>query len=103
MAKKNRRPSAKKKSSRISALEENTLALKVHTKELARNAVALAAHTAILQDDRAKRLVYSVLQEPLTLPDTTLLSKLLLDEEALGGTAKEIQKRGVNVDTGLVQ
>jgi putative chitinase len=51
----------------------------------------------------ATLLVYSVLQEPLTLPDTTPLSTLLLDGEALIGTANRIKARGVNVDTGLVQ
>lgn len=93
----------KVKSAQSTALQENTSALARHTKELNRNSAALATHTAVLSDVSARRLVYSVLNEPLTLPDTTPLSKLGLDFEALAGTAAAIKARGVNVDTGLVQ
>lgn len=51
----------------------------------------------------ATQLVYSVLQEPLTLSDQTSLGDLGLNYEALAGTAAAIKARGVNVDTGLVQ
>jgi hypothetical protein len=88
---------------RVKVLEENTAALARHTKELHRNSSALAAHTVVMARVSAKQLVYSVLEEPLTLPDTTPLSKLLLDSEALAGTASAIRELGVNVDTGLVQ
>jgi hypothetical protein len=90
-------------SSRAKALDENISALARHTKALNRSSDALAAHTVIMSGVSAKQLVYSVLGEPLTLPDTTPLSKLLLDFGALAGTAAAIRARGVNVDTGLVQ
>jgi hypothetical protein len=51
----------------------------------------------------AKQLVYRILQQKLTVPDTTPLSKLLLNRIALAGTAELIQEQGVKVDTGLVQ
>jgi hypothetical protein len=88
---------------RAKALDENISALARHTKALNRNTAALAAHTAIMAGVSAKQLVYSVLGEPPTLPDTTPLSKLGLDPEALAGTAAAIKAHGVNVDTGLVQ
>ncbi len=103
MGKKARKGLTTGKSANANALEENTSALVRHTKELTRNSAALAAHTAIVTGVSAKQLVYSVLQEPLTVPDTTPLSKLLLDGPALAGTAEIIKARGVNVDTGLVQ
>ena len=90
-------------SARAKALDENTAALARHTKELDRNSAVLAAHTVVVARISAKQLVYDVLEEPLTLPDTTPLSKLGLDFKALAGTAALIRARGVNVDTGLVQ
>jgi hypothetical protein len=51
----------------------------------------------------AKQLVYSVLGEPTTLPDTTKLSALNYNFEALAGLAAAIRARGVNVDTGAIQ
>jgi hypothetical protein len=108
MAKKTRstpvkKTTAKKKSAHATALEANAVALGQHTKELTRNSAALAAHTATVHHINARLLVYSVLNEPLTLSDTTQLSKLGLDFQALAGTAAAIRARGVNVDTGLVQ
>lgn len=103
MSKKLRKTATTRKNARTTALQENISALARHTKELNRNSAALAAHSTILNDVSARRLVYSVLNEPLTLPDTTPLSKLGLDFEALAGTAAAIRARGVNVDTGLVQ
>jgi hypothetical protein len=91
------------KSAHAKALQKNISALARHTRELNRNSTALAGHTAVLKDVTARRLVYSVLNEPLTLPDKTPLSKLGLDFEALAGTAAAIRARGVNVDTGAVQ
>jgi hypothetical protein len=85
------------------ALQQNTAALERHTEELTRSSAALAMHTAVLGHISTKQLVYSVLNEPLTLADTTKLSKLGLNFAALAGTAKKIRERGVNVDTGLVQ
>jgi hypothetical protein len=90
-------------SARTNALSENVSALARHTKALNRNAAALDMHTAVLSSSSAKQLVYSVLGEPLSLPDTTPLSKLGLDFEALAGTAAAIKAGGVIVDTGLVQ
>jgi hypothetical protein len=90
-------------SARANALSENITALARHTKALNRNAAALDTHTAVMSSSSAKQLVYSVLGEPLTLPDTTPLSKLALDFGALAGTAAAIRARGVKVDTGLVQ
>jgi hypothetical protein len=88
---------------RAKALDANITALARHTKALNRNTAALATHTAMLSSVGPKQLVYSVLGEPLTLPDTTPLSKLDLDFGALAGTAVAIRARGVKVDTGLVQ
>ncbi len=99
MAKKPVKKASAAKTKRVSPLKANTSALVRHTKELERNAVALATHTKILHQISARQLVYDILQEPLTLPDTTPLSKLLLDSEALAGTAAAIRARGVNVDT----
>jgi len=95
--------SAKPNIARAKALADNTAALARHTKELHRNSAALATHAAVIGGVSAKELVYSVLEEPLTLPETTPLSKLLLNFKALAGTAALIRARGVNVDTGLVQ
>jgi hypothetical protein len=110
MGKKPRKGLSTAKSARATALQENhsavlrhTKAVVRHTREVERNSAALAAHTAVLTDVSARQLVYSVLNEPLTLPDTTPLSKLLLDGEALAGTAAAIRARGVKVDTGAVQ
>jgi hypothetical protein len=103
MGKKPKKGSSTANRSRAKALDENISALARHTKALNRNSAALAAHTAILSGVSAKQLVYSVLGEPLTLPDTTPLSKLGLDFDALAGTAAAIKARGVNVDSGLVQ
>ncbi|MEA2821761.1 MAG: hypothetical protein QOJ86_3765 [Bradyrhizobium sp.] len=95
--------SAKPNIGRAKVLDENTAALSRHTKELHRNSAVLAAHTVVMAGISAKQLVYDVLEEPLTLPDTTPLSKLGLDFKALAGTAALIRARGVKVDTGLVQ
>lgn len=95
--------SSKPKNARAKALDENSAALARHTRALDRNSVALAAHRAAMSGVSAKQLVYDVLDEPLTLPDTTPLSKLGLDFKALAGTAALIKARGVNVQTGLVQ
>ena len=103
MGKKARKAPTTGKSSHAKALHENMSALLRNTKELTRNSRALAAHSTVLAGITARRLVYSVLNEPLTLPDTTPLAKLALDYEALAGTAAAIRARGVNVDTGLVQ
>jgi hypothetical protein len=103
MAKKPRKRSTTAKKARATILKENLTAVARHTKELHRNSAALAAHTAILSGVNARQLVYSVLNEPQTLPDTTLLSRLGLDFQALAGTAAAIRARGVNVATGLVQ
>jgi hypothetical protein len=84
-------------------LNDNTTALARHTRQLNLNTAALAAHTAVITGISAKQLVYSVLSEPTTLPDTTPLSKLGLDFGALAGTAAAIRAQGVDVDTGLVQ
>jgi hypothetical protein len=100
-AKAKRAPTAKK--ARATAANENISALTRHTKELNRHSVALATHAAVMTGVSAKQLVYSVLGEPPTLPDTTPLSKLGFDFEALAGLAAAIRARGVNVDTGLVQ
>jgi hypothetical protein len=109
MSKKSTKRSVKAKrsptpdSARAKALDENIAALARHTKALNRNSAALAAHTAVMAGLSARQIVYSVLDEPPTLPDTTPLSKLGLEFEALAGTAAAIKARGVNVDTGLVQ
>jgi hypothetical protein len=103
MGKKAKKRSSTANRARAKALDENISALARHTKALNRNSAALAAHTAVLGGVSAKQLVYSVLGEPLTLPDTTPLSKLGLEFDALAGTAAAIKARGVNVDTGLVQ
>jgi hypothetical protein len=103
MAKKSRKKSTTSQTAHTRAVGENAAALLRHTDELNRHSAALAAHTAILSDVSARQLVYSVLNEPLTLPDTTPLSKLGLDFQALAGTAAAIRARGVKVDTGLVQ
>lgn len=95
--------STKPKGTRAHALEQNHKAIVRHTHELTRNSAALAAHTRTLVHVNARQLVYSVLQEPVTLPDSTQLSALGLDFPALAGTAAEIRARGVNVDTGAVQ
>jgi aryl carrier-like protein len=102
MGKKSRKRSTTGKKA-PTVLKENLSAVARHTKELNRNSAALAAHTAILSHVSAKQLVYSVLQEPLTLPEKTKLSALGLDFLALAGTAARIRARGVKVDTGLVQ
>jgi hypothetical protein len=91
------------KMSRAKALSENVSALVRHTKELDRCSMALAAHTAVVSGISAKQLVYDILEEPLTLSDKTPLSKLGFDYQALAGLAGVIGKRGVKVDTGLVQ
>jgi hypothetical protein len=103
MGKPPRKAAPTAKAAQTKALNDNTTALARHTKQLNLNAAALAAHTAIMAGVSAKQLVYSVLGEPLTLPDTTPLSKLGLDYDALAGTAAAIRARGVDVDTGLVQ
>jgi hypothetical protein len=103
MAKKSRKKSTTSKTAHTRAIGQNASALLRHTNELNRHSAALAAHTAILSDVSARQLVYSILNEPLTLPDTTPLSKLGLDFQALAGTAAAIRARGVKVDTGLVQ
>jgi hypothetical protein len=103
MAKKTSKSSSTAKKARANALNENIAALSRHTKALNRSSAALVAHTAVMSGVSAKQLVYSVLGEPLSLSDTTPLSKLGLDFEALSGTAAAIKARGVNVDTGLVQ
>ena len=107
MTKKPRKATAKRapaaKKARTAAVDENISALARHSKELNRHSAALTMHAAVVTSVSAKQLVYSVLGEPLTLPDTTTLSKLLFDFEALAGLAEAIQARGVKVDTGLVQ
>ena len=100
MAKKARKRSSAGKSTHANALDKNRKALEHHTKELTRHAAAMAMHTATLLRINARQFVYSILQEPLTLPDSTPLIKLGLDPGALTGTAAEIRARGVNVDTG---
>jgi hypothetical protein len=61
-------------STRAAALDQNISAIVRHTKALNRNSAALTAHTAILSSVSAKQLVYSILGEPLSLPDTTPLN-----------------------------
>jgi hypothetical protein len=106
MVKKPRKGSSSIRRGHAKALNDNTSALARHTEALNRNSAALAMHTAVLSGVSgvsASQLVYSVLGEPQTLPNTTPLSKLGLDSAALAGTAAAIRARGVNVDTGLVQ
>src|SRR5262245_57239810 len=97
------RRGSKGKNVQAIALKQNIAALGRHTKELKLSSAALAAHTEVVTNVSARHLVYSVLNEPLTLPDTTLLSDLGLDPGALFGTAESIRARGVKVDTGAVQ
>lgn len=85
------------------AIKKNVSALVEHTEVLNQHSAALATHAHVMLGVSAKQLVYSVLGEPESLPDTTPLSKLGFDTEALAGLAEAIQERGVNVDTGLVQ
>ena len=85
------------------AIKENISALTRHTAELKRHSKALVMSTAITTAGNAKQIVYSVLNEPLTLSDQTPLSKLGLDFEALSYTAVLIRNHGVSVATGLVQ
>jgi hypothetical protein len=94
--KSNKRKSIKKRSARHRAMAKHSATLLRATRTLQRRTTALVGTSA-------RQLVYSLLGEPLTLPDTTPLSKLGYDWEALAGLAAEIRAHGVNVDTGAVQ
>lgn len=104
MGKVPRKKSAVTKAAHNTAIRENISALKRHTKELHRNAAVLATHSAVLSRITAKQIVYSVVNEPLTLPDATPLSKCGLDFNSLAGTAAKIRNEyRVQVDDGPVQ
>ncbi len=100
-AKAKKAPAAK--NAHAAAVNENIAAIKRHTKQLNVSSAALATHAAVMTGVSAKQLVYSVLDEPQTLPDTTKLSDLDYDFGALAGLASAIQARGIDVDTGLIQ
>jgi hypothetical protein len=103
MSKKPLKKPGGKKISHARALEQHTATLLHHSKAIQRQSLALAARTLALSSTSAKVLVYSILSEPLTLPDSTPLSKLGLDAAALAGTAAAIRARGVDVQVGAVQ
>jgi len=91
------------KGARGAAITKNISALDKHTEMLNQYSATLATHALVMRGVSAKQLVYSVLGEPESLPDTTPLSKLGFDFEALAGLAEAFQERGVKVDTGLIQ
>ena len=108
MTKKSKKAKAKKRThaskvARGAAIRKNISSLAEHTELLNQYSATLATHAQIMRGVSAKQLVYSVLGEPESLPDTTPLSKLGFDFEALAGLAEAIQERGVKVDTGLIQ
>lgn len=102
-AKPKAKPAPAAKDAQAAAINENIAAIKRHTKQLTVSSAALATHATVMTGISAKQLVYSVLGEPATLPDTTKLSDLGYDPAALAGLASAIQARGIDVDTGLIQ